>query len=165
MWQKVKVLSRPWALGFQSELIRPLKWGTLGSQTSGGSKNTSHQSWKKKIKLWRLVFLEPPGVREPNVPHFKGLIISDWNSRAQVREITFTLCQALLKRPFYSYKQHLSRLFWTPLYFYDFWPELQMASSNEGDRIFDWQLLSILFTTYTIGISGLIWNLRTMGLT
>ena len=33
---------------------------------------------RKKIE--RLVFLEPPGVREPN---FKGLMISDLNPRAQ----------------------------------------------------------------------------------
>ena len=97
-WQKVKVLSRPWALGFKSEMIRPLKWGTLGSRTPSGSKNTSRQSWKKKIKLWRLVFLEPSGVREPNVPHFKGLIVSDLNPRAQRRDITFTFCHALLKK-------------------------------------------------------------------
>ena len=44
-WQKVKVMSRPWALGFKSEMIRPLKWGTLGSRTHGGSKNTSRQSF------------------------------------------------------------------------------------------------------------------------
>ena len=47
-WQKVKVLSRPWALGFKSEMIRPLKWGTLGLRTPGGFKNTSRQSWKNK---------------------------------------------------------------------------------------------------------------------
>ena len=44
-WQKVKVMSRPWALGFKSETIRPLKWGTLGSRTPDGSKNTSRQSF------------------------------------------------------------------------------------------------------------------------
>ena len=38
-------MSRPWALGFKSEMIRPLKWGTLGSRTPDGSKNTSHQSF------------------------------------------------------------------------------------------------------------------------
>ena len=44
-WQMVKVLSLPWALGFKSELIRPLKLGTLGSRIPGGSKNTSRQSF------------------------------------------------------------------------------------------------------------------------
>ena len=44
-WQKVKVMSRPWALGFKSETIRPLNWGTLGSRTPDGSKNTSRQSF------------------------------------------------------------------------------------------------------------------------
>ena len=100
-WQKVKVLSRPWALGFKSEMIRPLKWGTLRSRTPNSSINTSHQSWKKKIKLWQswlLVFLEPPGILEPNVTHFKGLIISDLNPRAQGCDSTFTFCHALLKK-------------------------------------------------------------------
>ncbi len=36
------------------------------------------------------VFLEPPGVRELNVPHFKGLISANLNLRAQVHDITFT---------------------------------------------------------------------------
>ena len=47
-WQKVTVMSRPWALGFKSEMIRPLKWGTLCSRIPSGSKNTSRQSWKNK---------------------------------------------------------------------------------------------------------------------
>ena len=45
-WQKVKVLSRPWALGFESALIRPLKWGTLCLWTPTGSKMASRQSLK-----------------------------------------------------------------------------------------------------------------------
>ena len=38
-----------------------------------------------------------------------------------------------------------------------------MAGSNPGDKIFDWKLVSIVFTTYRIGISGLILNLNAMG--
>ena len=44
-WQKVKVLSCPWVLGSKSEMIRTLKWSTLGSRTPGGSRNTSRQSF------------------------------------------------------------------------------------------------------------------------
>ena len=53
VWQKVKVPSRPWALGFKSALIRPLKWGTLCLWTPTGSKMASRQSWKneKKVRL------------------------------------------------------------------------------------------------------------------
>ena len=50
---------------------------------------------EKKIKL---VFLEPLGVREPNVPYFKGLIIPDLNPKAQERDGTFTFCHTLLKK-------------------------------------------------------------------
>ena len=51
---------------------------------------------EKKIKL---VFLEPLGVREPNVPHFKGLIVSDFlNPRAEGRDSTLTLCHAFWKK-------------------------------------------------------------------
>ena len=61
------------------------------------------------------------------------------------------------------------RNFWNPctlvLYFYNFWPELQMAASNPGDKIFDGKLVGIVFTTCRIGISELILNLRAMGLT
>ena len=32
------------------------------------------------FQLWRLVVLEPPGVQEHNIPHFKGLINADWKS-------------------------------------------------------------------------------------
>ncbi len=64
------MLSRPWALRFKSAHIRPFKSGTSCSQTPGGSKNTSHQTWKKVttslltriylllFQLWRLVFLQ-----------------------------------------------------------------------------------------------------------
>ena len=61
------------------------------------------------------------------------------------------------------------RNFWNPftlvLYFYNFWPELQMATITPGDRIFDWKLVVIVFTTCGIEILGLILNLRAMGLT
>ena len=40
-----------------------------------------------------------------------------------------------------------------------------MAGSNPGDKNFDWKLVGIVFTTCRIGISGLILNLRAMGLT
>mgnify|MGYP007023080210 CR=1 FL=1 len=40
-----------------------------------------------------------------------------------------------------------------------------MAASIPGDEIFDWKLVSIVFTTYRIGISGLILNLNAIGLT
>ena len=52
----------------------------------------------------------------------------------------------------------------TDVVFLQFWPELQMAASNPGD-IFDWKLVSIVFTTCRIRISGLILNLQAMGLT
>ena len=84
-WQKVKVLSCPWALGFKLVLIQPLKGGILHSGTLGYSKNTSRQSWKNKkqirlnmdfnsllrqihflfFQLWQLVFLKPLGVPSP----------------------------------------------------------------------------------------------------
>ena len=32
------------------------------------------------FQFWWLVFLEPSGVQERNVPHFKGLIDADWKS-------------------------------------------------------------------------------------
>ena len=44
-WQRVKVVSRPWAPRSTLALIRPLKWGTLRLWTPTGSKNTSRQSW------------------------------------------------------------------------------------------------------------------------
>ena len=44
-WQKVKVVSRPWASSSTLALIRPLKWGTVCLWTPSGSKNTSRQSW------------------------------------------------------------------------------------------------------------------------
>ena len=75
-----------------------MKWGTLGSRTPGGSKNTSSQIFIFFFQLWQLVFLEPLGVREHNVPHFKGLLISDLNPRAQGRDSTITLCHAHLKK-------------------------------------------------------------------
>ena len=39
-----------------------------------------------------------------------------------------------------------------------------MAGSNPGDKIFDWKLVRIVFITCRIGISGLVLNLRSMGL-
>ena len=51
------------------------------------------------------------------------------------------------------------------LIFYSFWPELQMAAITPKDKIFDWNLVGIVFTTCRIGILGLIVNLRAMGLT
>ena len=40
-----------------------------------------------------------------------------------------------------------------------------MTASNPGDIMFGWKLVGIVFTTCRIGISGLILNLRAMGLT
>ena len=34
------------------------------------------------FQLWRLVFLEPPGVLRHIIPHFKGLISADWNLKS-----------------------------------------------------------------------------------
>ena len=44
-------------------------------------------------------------------------------------------------------------------------PREGMAAIIPGDKIFDLKLVSIVFTTCRIGISGLILNLRAMGLT
>ena len=44
-WQRVKVVSHPWAPRSTLALIRPLKWGTVCLWTPTGSKNTSRQSW------------------------------------------------------------------------------------------------------------------------
>ena len=92
--------SRTWALGFKSEMIRPLKWGTLGSRTPGGSKNTSRQIFIFFSSNFDglYIFLEPLEVREPNLPHFKVLINSDLNPRVQGRDSTFTFCHTLLKK-------------------------------------------------------------------
>ena len=108
-WQKVKVLSCTWALGFKSEMIRPLKWGTLHSRTPSGSKNTSHQSWKKKKKIWWLVFLKPMGVQRRHVPHFKGLICAKVDLEAQGRDSTFTFCHAHLKKAILHHKRASGR--------------------------------------------------------
>ena len=94
--------------------IRPLKWGTLSLPTPSGSKNTSPQSWKNLrflyldglflcFQLWRLVFLEPPGVQEHYIPHLKGLISGNLEPTAQGHDSTFTS-----KRP--------NKLFFVTLY-------------------------------------------------
>ena len=112
-WQRVKVVSRPWASGSTLALIRPLKWGTLRLWTPTGSKNTRRQSWMIEknvrfstksdvfsiIQLWRLVFLEPVGVQRRNVPHFKGLINAKVDLEPQGHDTTFTLCHAQLHKP------------------------------------------------------------------
>ena len=73
------------------------------------------------------------------------------------------------EKSIFSHPTTMQRNFWNPftlvLYFYNFWPELQMATITSGDKMFDWKLVSIVFTTCRIGISGLILNLRAMGLT
>ena len=48
------------------------------------------------FQLWRLVFLEPPGVLRHIVPHFKGLISADWNLKSSRAWQHFYL----LPRPF-----------------------------------------------------------------
>ena len=40
---------------------------------------------------------KPPGGQEHNIPHLKGLISANWNSRAQRHDSTFTLCHDLWK--------------------------------------------------------------------
>ena len=65
-WQKVKVLSRPWALGFKSEMIRPLKWGTLGSRTPGAQCLESPKNVQKvhcQIFKWFWCFQTHSGPR------------------------------------------------------------------------------------------------------
>ena len=47
-WQKVKVMSRPWASRSTLPLIRPFKWGTLCLRAPSGSRNTSRRSWTNK---------------------------------------------------------------------------------------------------------------------
>ena len=42
--------------------------------------------------------MEPLGVRERNVPHFKGLISANLNPRAQGRDSNFTFYHTLLKK-------------------------------------------------------------------
>ena len=86
-------------LRFKLAPIRLLKWHTLYSQTPSGSKNTSCHRRKDKnsiclskdllrwiyflfFQLWQLVFLEPPGLQECNVPHFKGLISANSNLKS-----------------------------------------------------------------------------------
>ena len=80
---------------FQLALIRPLKWGTVCLWTPPGSKNKSRQSWTIEkivgfctktdffwiVQLWRLVFLDPVGVKRHTIPHFKGLMKLDWNQK------------------------------------------------------------------------------------
>ena len=74
-----------------------------------------------------------------------------------------------IKKSVFSHLSTKRRNFWNlftlVLYFYSFWPELQMAAITPGDKFFDWKFVSIVFTTCRIGISGLILNLRAMGLT
>ena len=60
---------------------------------------------------------------------------------------------------------HFVNLFLLVLYFYNFWPEIQMTAITPGDKIFDWKLVSLVFTPCAIGILGLILNLRALGLT
>ena len=57
------------------------------------SKSASKDFLTQIDVLFILSFLT---VRERNVPHFKGLIISDLSPRAQGRDSTFTFCHALL---------------------------------------------------------------------
>ena len=46
-----------------------------------------------------VVFVEPPEVREHNVPHLKDLISANLNPRAEGRGSTFTFCaHTLLKK-------------------------------------------------------------------
>ena len=113
VWWKANVLSHTWGVGSTLPLIRHLKWGTLCLWTPTGSKMASCQSYKNEktfvlelkrtfffsiVQLWQLVFLEPLGVRESNVPHFKGIISANLNPRAHGRDGTFTFCHALLKK-------------------------------------------------------------------
>ena len=50
VWQKVRVLSRPWDVGSKLPLIRPFIKGKLGSRTPDGSKNISSQVERTKSK-------------------------------------------------------------------------------------------------------------------
>ena len=97
-WQKVKVLSHPWAVGSKLPLIRPFKWGTLRR------KSLLRRIYFLFFQLWRLVFLEPPRVRERNVPHLKGLISDKLEPTAQGRNSTFTFLHALLKKAILHHK-------------------------------------------------------------
>ena len=112
LWQRVKVLPRPWASKPKLSMIIPLKWGALRLWTSTGSKMASHQIWKIEkrsvlllnqtffsfFQLWRLAILKPIGVHRHNVPHFKGLILLNLDFEAQGRGSTFTPCHAHLKK-------------------------------------------------------------------
>ena len=109
VWWKVKVLSCPWAVGSKLPLFRPLKWGTKRLWTLSGSKNMSRQkifdfhTWTlffSCFQIWRVVFLEPLGVKRCYVPHFKGLISGNLEPTAQGHDITFTFHHALLKKAF-----------------------------------------------------------------
>ena len=116
-WQRVKVVSRPWAPRSTLALIRPFKWGTQCIWTPTGSKMTSCQIWTIEknvrfstkrmffsiVQLWRLVILEPVEVQRRCVPHFKGLISAKVNLEAQGCDSNFTFCHAHFKKAIYSY--------------------------------------------------------------
>ena len=118
-WQKVKVLSHPWASRSILALMRPFESGTQCLWTPTGSRMTSRQSWTIEknvcfstttdvfsfIQLWRLVFLEPLGVQRHYVPHFKGLISAKVDLEAQGRDSTFTFCHAHLKKAILHHKR------------------------------------------------------------
>ena len=78
-WWKVKVLPHLWSI----KIIL---------------KSLLRRIYKKFFQLWQLVFLEPLGVPECNVPHFKGLISANLNLIAQGHGGTFTFCHALFKK-------------------------------------------------------------------
>ena len=58
---------------------------------------SQNSRWFQKYKPSKLEGKKTLTACEPNVSHFKGLIIFDLNPRAQGRDSTFTFCHALLK--------------------------------------------------------------------
>ena len=107
-WWKVKVLSRPWAVGSNLLLIRRLKWGTLHFWTPGGSKRV----WRKaKVLTSGLLFQTSRfgGWLFLNQWEFRGIMYLIWKVysviwRQQLKGVTALLPCAtpFWVEPFYT---------------------------------------------------------------